>query len=288
MSNLSFSIANLKCGYQSKDVVLEISELEIPSSGLVFVVGPSGSGKSTFLETLGLMNNSIRNPGEARIDFSRSADIGKENLIQSWTKTEDFRADLRNEYFSFLFQQTNLMPHFTAGENMCMAMLIEGYSFHDAKERVLEVMKLLDLDEAIFGRRTSELSGGQRQRLAFVRAFTGRYKILFGDEPTGNLDAGTARKLMDVLKNQVVEKVDRVCLIVSHDLDLAQQYADMIIPIQFVMSADQENRKYGFVSSQTVFHRRGDEWYNHIGPIDNFRAKLSDIIVSRSAINSAT
>src|SRR5688500_3507444 len=108
-----FRVKDLKCSYNKQDIVLHIDSLVIPANCVVFIVGPSGIGKSTLLETLGLMNNTIQNPDVSSIIFydeDRSIE-----LASAWKNSDGYLSALRTKYFSFIFQETNLMPGFTAG-----------------------------------------------------------------------------------------------------------------------------------------------------------------------------
>ena len=120
------------------------------------------------------------------------------------------------------------MPNFTAGENMAVRMLLEGESLEASKERVMHFMDKLNLDRNLFDRNIYELSGGQRQRLAFVRAIASDFGVLFGDEPTGNLDKDTSHRLMRTLKD-ILADLNGSGLIVSHDIPLAMNFADVIL-----------------------------------------------------------
>lgn len=255
MKNL-FDIQNLHCGYTEGVTALEMKKLTIPAGKLVFVIGKSGIGKSTFIESLGLMNNTILNRPDTHIGFHYEEKQELE-LRSAWGLHNDELSDLRRRYFSFVFQNTNLMPNFTAGENMMASLLIQGKSTEFAKPIVLEVMKRLSLAEEIFDRKTTELSGGQRQRLAFVRAVISDFVVLFGDEPTGNLDEKTAADLMTVLKNLIRED-GKTAIIVSHDLKLAQRFADVIIPL--TPAFDANGVMHGEVLEANIARMEDGQW----------------------------
>jgi len=221
-----FDITNLECAYSNGKTVLDIPKLEIPSGKLVFVLGVSGIGKSTMIETLGLMNNTIKSPDKCQIVFNNRGD--KEDMSDIWNRENDYISQFRRKHFSFIFQNTNLMPNFTAGENMAVRMLLEGKSLEESKERVLHFMDKLNLEHSLFDRNIYELSGGQRQRLAFVRAIASDFGVLFGDEPTGNLDKDTSHRLMRTLK-EILLDLNGSGLIVSHDIPLAMNFADTIL-----------------------------------------------------------
>lgn len=251
-----FKIKNLSCRYNDKKVVLKLDALEIPRGELIFVLGKSGIGKSTFIETLGLMNKTIHQEDDSDVLFYPEQYSAKTiKLAEMWHQSDQEISKFRNKYFSFVFQNTNLMPNFTSGENMCISQLIQGISFEEAKANVLENMEALDLSPDVFDKEISQLSGGQRQRLAFVRAVIASFEVLFGDEPTGNLDKDTAYKLMGNFKTQL-QKQNRTGILVSHDIDLALNFADRII----LLTMNKENN-YGEVLKENIFTRNKlDDW----------------------------
>lgn len=252
MENI-FEIDNLKCSYkkanvQESDIVLEIKGLMIPKGKVVFIVGPSGIGKSTILETLGFMNNTI-----ASADSFKFMDI---DISEMWHKNDSEKSEFRNQNFSFIFQDNNLMQNFTAYENVMATALIQGIEKKKAEEMTLIALKDMGLDYKADGP-VFHYSGGERQRLAFARAILPDFKVLFGDEPTGNLDAKSADKLMKVLID-AVKKRDATAIIVSHDLNLSIKYADMIICIKKIeRSRDTDGHKsyYGFIDEKRVFSK---------------------------------
>jgi putative ABC transport system ATP-binding protein len=243
-----FVIKDLKCAYKRGDEVLRIIDLEIPRKHLVVLLGKSGSGKSTFLETLGLMNNTIKSgdviffPGENEMEVSYSS------LWKNGQTAE--RARMRRDYFSFIFQNTNLMPNFTAYENACLTQMIHGVELPDAIVKVKSYMATMGLQNVPEWKTAAELSGGQKQRLAFVRAITPDFTVLFGDEPTGNLDEFNSDELMSSLKDSITKK-DRSAIIVSHNIILSLQYADMII----LLEKDEKQSSYGVLDQQNVFRK---------------------------------
>ncbi|MGK0365709.1 MAG: lipoprotein-releasing system ATP-binding protein [Saprospiraceae bacterium] len=248
-----FRIKKLSCAYGDKPPVLYIENMLIPSGKLIFVLGISGVGKSTFIETLGLMNRTIVSTPETEVLFYPDQENPIE-LKNFWQKSNEEVSAFRNQYLSFIFQDTNLMPNFTAGENMCISQLIRGMSMADAKKIVVEVMAELNLSAELFDRKITDLSGGQRQRLAFVRAITSDFRVLFGDEPTGNLDKDTAFRLMRMLKNNL-HKHNRTGIIVSHDIDLALNFADEII-----LLTPGEEGTYGEALQKNLLYSKGGKW----------------------------
>ncbi len=251
----AFNIKNLTCSYLANQPVLKIDELTIEKGKLVFILGVSGIGKSTFIETLGLMNETIVNTSGTELAF-----YPKDTAIEmkdSWAKSNDEMAFFRNQHFSFIFQNTNLMPNFTAGENMCISQLIKGKTIVEAKPKVQEIMKELNLPAEVFDKKITELSGGQRQRLAFVRAITADFSVLFGDEPTGNLDQDTAFRLMNMLKKNL-QKHQSTGIIVSHDIDLSIAFADQII-----LLTPHEIHSYGIVDLEKIIYRTNNKFHHY-------------------------
>ncbi len=248
------TITGLKCGYKAGIPVLDIPELKLPQGSLIFVVGASGGGKSTLLEALGLMNNTILDVSSL---LFQEIDGNNIPLNKLWGAAENEIDSFRKKHFSFIFQKTNLMPNFTCGENMVLPALFKGQNYDTVREKVLNYMNKLGLDAAIYDKKISNISGGQRQRLAFIRAMVADFTILFGDEPTGNLDPSTARTVMNVLKSHL-KTHGKTGIVVSHDIGLAVDFADMVIPI--TMHGNGENRM-GFVNKVNLLYNRSeDSW----------------------------
>ena len=253
-----FQIKNLECQYIPGKTVLYIDELNLPEKELIFILGVSGIGKSTFIETLGLMNKTIAKREDTSIKFFPNDDESIE-MKDIWETDNNTLAGFRNDYFTFIFQDTNLMPNFTAGENMSMSQLIHGESVEQAKENVLKVMEELNLHDEVYNKKITALSGGQRQRLAFVRAITVDFKVLFGDEPTGNLDRDTSYRLMKIVKDNLQRK-EGTGIVVSHDINLAMNFADRIVII--TKKQVEEDQVMGELKPENIVYRKGEEWLN--------------------------
>lgn len=235
MENI-IEIRNVHCAYDksSEDpkVILEIDELHIPKGKHVFIVGESGIGKSTILEVLGVMNNTIIDRDGSRFIF-KSPDGKEYDIIDMWRRGDDDElSEFRLKNFNFIFQNTNLMRNFTAYENVAMTRMLQGHSRKDSFEKTRRVLEDLGLGHIDETRMAHELSGGQQQRLAFARAILPDFTILFGDEPTGNLDNDNAVKAMELLSAKMSEHSDSSSIIVSHDMHLATTFADMIVLIR--------------------------------------------------------
>jgi len=253
-NNILFKIKNLSCSYNNgKSCVLKIKELEIPRGKLIIMLGKSGAGKSTILETLGLMNMTI---SKGSLDFFLP-NCEKIDFTSIW-KNEHELSKIRNDHMSFIFQNTNLMTSFSAFENACIPQLLQGAELNTAMNNVNKVMTELGLQEVGKNTKVNELSGGQRQRLAFVRAITAEFTILFGDEPTGNLDEQNSRELMRKVKDQLIEKGGS-SILVTHNIKLATEFADMILVLT-------KTKEYGEILPENVFmcknHQANKTWEN--------------------------
>lgn len=258
MTSLQFHLKNSFCVYPERGKVLEIESLSINVGELVFVVGASGIGKSTLIESLGLMNNTLGIENDGVANFHNES---KTDLIKLWDSKDGQLNEFRKENYSFLFQENNLMPHFSAGENMMLSQLIKGVGEAEAKQNVLQLMDLLGLNDKLFSEKVFNLSGGQRQRVSFIRAISVPFNTLFADEPTGNLDQSTATLLFRILCDQLKAK-NKTGIIVTHDLGLALKFGTRICPIK----AKIVNGKIsGLLSESNNLIRDGKKWITSRG-----------------------
>lgn len=204
----------IKKTYQSKKggshEALKGIDLTLPSRGMVFLLGKSGSGKSTLLNIIGLLDK----PTEGTLEI---------NGVQPAGRMLD---DLRNEYSSFVFQEFALLEDETIGQNVRLALQLQNVK--DTEERVGRALEKVGLT-GYEKRLPSELSGGEKQRVAIARAIVKDYEIILADEPTGNLDSENSEEIFNILKSLSEEKL---VLVVSHDNESAQKYADRIIEIK--------------------------------------------------------
>lgn len=265
-----FEIRNLSCSYDKpyvsgeSKIVLEIESLVIPRGKIVFIVGESGIGKSTILEVIGMMNNTGIHTPDVIFRFYEKDDQYID-LSDMWVRNNDKELSaFRLKHFNFIFQNTNLMRNFTAYENIAITRMLQGYSMAesiDKAERILEDLGIEKLDKS---RNAQELSGGQQQRIAFARAIIPDFSVLFGDEPTGNLDGENAMRAMETLSSKLRSIPESSAIIVSHDMHLAVTFADMIIKV---------SRKdgHGFINDRSVFVKDGSSWSNGY---DSFSAVL--------------
>ncbi len=259
MDEYIYEIKNLICSYNNKWDVLKISNLNIPRGKITVLLGISGSGKSTILETLGLMNNTIKNGSELFFHMNgNSRDFG---FIWDQYKDDEI-ADIRMKHFSFIFQDTNLMPNFDAYENIGITLMLQGFSKKEAieKSKILADQMDLFINEE---KKSFELSGGEKQRSAFIRAIAPKFDVLFGDEPTGNLDDENSQKLMRILKEKINTE-NRTAIIVSHNIELALEFADQIVVLKKVITNGDQG--YGIVPEKNIFNSTNiggkQIWYN--------------------------
>jgi len=258
-----FTIEHLRCSYNKpfvegrSRVVLEIERLVLERGKRIFIVGESGIGKSTILETLGMMNDTV--VGDKRTRFVFHEDDGHEtDLLSLWQGGDGLLSSFRLKNYSFIFQSTNLMRNFTAYENVAYTRMLQGYSRQECFKRTKQVLESLGLERVDEQRMTQELSGGQQQRLAFARAILPDYTVLFGDEPTGNLDPENAMRVMKILVQKTAEQKNSSAIIVSHDMHLATSFADVIIKIHKQKKAklhdEEEEETYGMINESCVFY----------------------------------
>ncbi|SRR5690554_363776 len=187
-----------------KDVSLEIKKGEI-----VAIVGASGAGKTTLLQILGTLDRPDNNPESSLI----INDINVLNL------KEKEQATFRNKNLGFIFQFHQLLPEFTAIENVCIPAFIAGKSRKDAEIEAKKLLDYLGLDHR-YQHFPSELSGGEQQRVAVARALINKPAVIFADEPSGNLDTQTAENLHDLFF-KLRDEFGQTFIIVTHNEDLA-------------------------------------------------------------------
>ncbi len=193
-------------------VAVDHINLKFPETGMVFLLGKSGSGKSTMLNLLGGLD--VYDEGEIIICGKSSKNF----------KQKDFDS-YRNTYLGFIFQEYNILEEFNVGANIALALQLQGIKPED--ETINAILKKVDLEG--FGlRKPNELSGGQKQRVAIARALVKDPKIIMADEPTGALDSTTGRQVLDTLKKL---SEDKLVIVVSHDREFAEKYADRIIEL---------------------------------------------------------
>lgn len=187
--------------------VLRSIDLEIAAEAFVAIVGPSGSGKTTLLGLLAGLDE----PTAGRV-YLDGEDIG--------ALTEDGRADFRSRNVGFVFQTFHLLPTLTAIENVLVPIELRGGS-HGARARAVALLERVGLG-ARLDHYPAQLSGGEQQRVALARAFANEPKILFADEPTGNLDQETGAGIVEIME-ELNRDARTTLVLVTHDLALAER-----------------------------------------------------------------
>ena len=190
--------------------------LEIFPGDFVAIMGSSGSGKSTLLNIIGCLDS----PTKGRV-YLKGKDIS--------SMSESQLSQFRGKTLGFVFQEFNLLTNLTAIENVMLPMIFQGVSLEKRKERAKKILVSVDLEDRIF-HEPGELSGGERQRVAIARAFANNPEVIIADEPTGNLDSATGKKIMEVLTD-FHKKEGKTVVVVTHDAKIAD-YAEKVVSIQ--------------------------------------------------------
>jgi lipoprotein-releasing system ATP-binding protein len=183
--------------------------IAVKKGEFVSIIGSSGSGKSTLLYVLSTLDT----------DYEGHIYLDGEDLSE---KNKNQLAEIRNEKIGFVFQFHYLLPEFTVLENVMLPALKLGkYPEEKIRERAMQKLEMLGLTDQA-EKRANKLSGGQQQRVAIARALINDPHIIFGDEPTGNLDSKNAQLVFDIFK-ELKEKYNQTILVVTHDMNLADQ-----------------------------------------------------------------
>ncbi|WP_347926028.1 ABC transporter ATP-binding protein [Pontimicrobium sp. SW4] len=189
--------------------VLKGVDLSINQGEIVSIVGASGAGKTTLLQILGTLDEpSKKEPHELFIDNTSITNLKEKEL-----------AKFRNEHLGFIFQFHQLLPEFTALENVCIPAFIKGTPKKDAENKAKELLEFLGLSYRV-DHKPNELSGGEQQRVAVARALINNPKIIFADEPSGNLDSESAENLHNLFF-KLRDQFGQTFVIVTHNQELA-------------------------------------------------------------------
>lgn len=201
-------------GDQEVRALDEVS-LEIKEGEFVAIMGASGSGKSTLMNVIGCLDTPT--DGEYELDGVPVSGCDDRTL-----------ARIRNSKIGFVFQNFNLLPRMTAVENVELPLVYAGVRPAERRQRALEALKSVALEERVHHKPT-ELSGGQQQRVAIARAISNRPKILLADEPTGALDTRTSEEIMDLFTR--LNREGMTIVLVTHEPDIAT-YAQRVIKLR--------------------------------------------------------
>lgn len=231
VSNITKSFGKLQ--------VLKGIDLHIDKGEVVSIVGPSGAGKTTLLQIMGTLDGA--DSGKIEIDGVDITALSSNRL-----------ADFRNRNIGFVFQFHQLLPEFTAEENVMIPALIAGTKRSEAKARCKELLAFLGLEDRA-GHKPAELSGGEKQRVAVARALINNPVVVFADEPSGSLDTKNKQELHQLFFD-LREKYGQTFVIVTHDEDLAKitdrtihikdgmVYSDGIITKEEIIDGETETR----------------------------------------------
>ena len=187
--------------------ILKGVDLSIKENEIVSIIGASGAGKTTLLQILGTLDRPSN--GEMIIDNVNPFDLNEKELSK-----------FRNDTLGFIFQFHQLLPEFTACENIMIPGLIKGLSKKEAKEKAIEFLEKVGLQNRM-DHKPSELSGGEQQRTAVCRALMNQPKIIFGDEPSGNLDTQSSNELHELFF-KLREEYGQTFVLVTHNSQLAE------------------------------------------------------------------
>jgi len=187
--------------------VLKGVGLHIKKSEIVAIIGPSGAGKTTLLQILGTLD---------KPSSSDSILIKDTNIIELKDKA---LSKFRNNHIGFIFQFHQLLPEFTALENVCIPAFIANRSKKEVIKEAKEILNFLGLSDR-YDHKPNELSGGEQQRVAVARALINKPDIIFADEPSGNLDSASAKSLHELFF-KLRDQFGQTFIIVTHNLELA-------------------------------------------------------------------
>jgi len=213
------SVRNIRKIYRMGDervVALDDVSLDINKGEIVCFLGRSGSGKSTFLNMVAGLEKPTR--GEIYIGGIPIHKLNEEQVTL-----------FRQKNIGFIFQAYHLMPMMTALENVSMPLVFRGVPKRKRKSMAREVLGIVGL-EGYDNRKPGAMSGGQQQRVGIARALSGNPKIVFADEPTGNLDTNTTKEVMGLIIKQIKSN-GQTLILVTHDKTIAE-YADKIVTIE--------------------------------------------------------
>ncbi len=211
MSEPMLELSGIVRTFEQAGTVLEVlrgAELTVRAGELVALVGPSGAGKSTLLHIAGLLER----PTEGTVRIA-GTDVSKLD--------DGKRTEVRRRAIGFVYQFHHLLPEFSALENIVLPQMINGVAKRTAKDRSMELLRMVGL-EARATHRPSRLSGGEQQRVAIARALANAPGLLIADEPTGNLDPHTAEHVFAMLTT-IVRQARVGALVATHNLELAQR-----------------------------------------------------------------
>jgi len=231
MKNRVIEIHDIVKNYQIGTIVvraLRSVTINIEKNEYVAIMGPSGSGKSTLLNLLGCLDT----PTSGSYILN-GTDVSK--------MEDDHLAEIRNKEIGFIFQTFNLLPRYTALENVTLPLIYAGIPKAERERLAIETLDHVGLADRM-EHKPNELSGGQRQRVAIARALVNNPAIILADEPTGNLDSKTALDIMGLLDD--IHREGNTVIVVTHEEDIAKHAARIIRLFDGEVAQDVPNEKY--------------------------------------------
>lgn len=200
--------------YMGENVVKALNgvDFKVFEGEFVAIMGPSGSGKSTAMNLVGSLD--VPTKGEIYLDGTDISTLGESELAQ-----------IRGKKIGFIFQSFNLIANLTTVENVMLPMMFQGEDVEERRRKALSLLRLVELENRE-DHYPGELSGGQRQRVAIARSLANDPEVILADEPTGNLDTKTGAIVMEFLEK--MNKEGKTIIMVTHDPDLAKEYADVV------------------------------------------------------------
>ena len=199
--------ANISKSYGKKKVIDNI-DLNVDKGEIVSIVGPSGAGKTTLMNIIGTLDKPDSDNYSLLI-----------NRVETSKLMENEISKFRNTELGFVFQFHELLPEFTAKENICIPAMIKGVQKKEYLEKSEILMDILNISK-IMDQRPNELSGGEQQRVAVARALINEPKVLLADEPSGNLDSYNAKKLYELFF-ELRKKMDLTIITITHNKELS-------------------------------------------------------------------
>lgn len=231
MNDKVIEIEDIVKNYQIGSVIvraLRSVSFTINRNEYVAIMGPSGSGKSTLMNLIGCLDT----PTSGSY-FLNGTDVSK--------MEDDRLAEIRNKEIGFVFQTFNLLPRYTALENVTLPLIYAGVPKIEREKMAIEKLSQVGLADRMH-HKPNELSGGQRQRVAIARALVNNPSIILADEPTGNLDSKTSVDIMNLLDE--IHKNGNTVIVVTHEEDIAKHAARIIRLLDGEISSDVPNEKY--------------------------------------------
>lgn len=219
-------LSNISKSYGTLTVLSDIS-LSICKGEIITIVGPSGAGKTTLLQIAGTLDRP--DSGKVIYDGEETSSLGDKRL-----------SHFRNSNIGFIFQFHQLLPEFTACENVALPAMIGGMSKKKAMQKASELLDMLGLSERK-RHKPAEMSGGERQRAAIARALINDPKVIFADEPTGSLDSRNRDEIRDVIAS-LRERLGQTFVIVTHDPTMTT-IADRVITMADGRIISEEDRR---------------------------------------------